>query len=62
MAEVRSPGSPLFAGGNSGRFCAHCAQSEGMTVDQVAAELLCSPSKVSRMETGQRGATATGRP
>jgi transcriptional regulator with XRE-family HTH domain len=30
----------------------------GMTVDQVAAELLCSPSKVSRMETGQRGATA----
>lgn len=30
----------------------------GLTVDQVAAELLCSPSKVSRMETGQRGATA----
>jgi Domain of unknown function (DUF5753)/Helix-turn-helix domain len=29
----------------------------GLTVDQVAAELLCSPSKVSRMETGQRGAT-----
>jgi transcriptional regulator with XRE-family HTH domain len=30
----------------------------GLTVEQVAAELLCSPSKVSRMETGQRGATA----
>jgi hypothetical protein len=29
-----------------------------MTVEQVAAELLCSPSKVSRMETGHRGATA----
>lgn len=29
----------------------------GLTVDQVAAELLCSPSKVSRLETGQRGAT-----
>src|SRR3984885_15299355 len=29
----------------------------GLTVDQVAAQLLCSPSKVSRMETGQRGAT-----
>lgn len=29
-----------------------------MTVDQVAERLLCSPSKVSRMETGQRGATA----
>jgi transcriptional regulator with XRE-family HTH domain len=30
----------------------------GLTVDQVATELLCSASKVSRMETGQRGATA----
>jgi transcriptional regulator with XRE-family HTH domain len=29
----------------------------GLTVDQVAELLLCSPSKVSRMETGQRGAT-----
>jgi hypothetical protein len=28
-----------------------------MTVDQVAEQLLCSSSKVSRMETGQRGAT-----
>jgi transcriptional regulator with XRE-family HTH domain len=28
-----------------------------LTVEQVAAELLCSPSKVSRMETGRRGAT-----
>lgn len=30
----------------------------GLTVEQVGARLLCSPSKVSRMETGQRGATA----
>jgi transcriptional regulator with XRE-family HTH domain len=29
----------------------------GMTVDQVAERLLCSPSKVSRLETGQRGAS-----
>ncbi len=29
----------------------------GLTVEQVAEKLLCSPSKVSRMETGQRGAT-----
>ena len=29
----------------------------GMTVEQVAERLLCSPSKVSRMETGQGGAT-----
>jgi len=26
-----------------------------MTVEQVAQELLCSPAKISRMETGQRG-------
>jgi transcriptional regulator with XRE-family HTH domain len=31
---------------------------QGLTVEQVAELLLCSPSKVSRMETGQRGATA----
>jgi transcriptional regulator with XRE-family HTH domain len=30
----------------------------GMTVEQVADALLCSPSKVSRLETGQRGASA----
>jgi transcriptional regulator with XRE-family HTH domain len=30
----------------------------GLTVEQVADSLLCSPSKVSRMETGQGGATA----
>jgi transcriptional regulator with XRE-family HTH domain len=29
----------------------------GLTVEQVAEQLLCSPSKVSRMETGQRAAT-----
>lgn len=31
---------------------------KGWTVEHVAVELLCSTSKVSRMETGQRGATA----
>jgi transcriptional regulator with XRE-family HTH domain len=30
---------------------------QALTVEQVAERLLCSPSKVSRMETGQRGAT-----
>jgi transcriptional regulator with XRE-family HTH domain len=29
----------------------------GMTIEQVAERLLCSPSKVSRMETGQRSVT-----
>jgi transcriptional regulator with XRE-family HTH domain len=32
--------------------------SAGLTVEQVAERLLCSTSKVSRMETGQRGASA----
>jgi transcriptional regulator with XRE-family HTH domain len=31
--------------------------AQGLTVEQAADQLLCSPSKVSRMETGQRGAT-----
>lgn len=30
----------------------------GMTVDQVADQLLCSASKISRLETGRRGASA----
>src|SRR3954471_6829049 len=29
--------------------------STGMTVEQVAERLLCSPAKISRIETGQRG-------
>lgn len=32
--------------------------ARGWTVEQLAQELLCSPSKVSRMETGQRNASA----
>jgi transcriptional regulator with XRE-family HTH domain len=31
--------------------------ARGLTVEQVSEQLLCSPSKVSRMETGHRGAT-----
>ena len=33
-------------------------QRAGLSVNQAAKELLCSPSKVSRLETGQRGASA----
>jgi transcriptional regulator with XRE-family HTH domain len=32
--------------------------AHGWTVEQVAQELLCSPSKISRLETGHRGASA----
>ncbi|MEU6429238.1 helix-turn-helix transcriptional regulator [Microbispora sp. NPDC046973] len=32
-------------------------QDANMTVEKAAEELLCSPAKISRMETGQRGAS-----
>ncbi|MEV4326650.1 helix-turn-helix transcriptional regulator [Microbispora rosea] len=32
-------------------------QEAGITVERAAEELLCSPAKISRMETGQRGAS-----
>jgi transcriptional regulator with XRE-family HTH domain len=31
---------------------------QGLTLEQVAEHLLCTPSKISRMETGQRGITS----
>jgi transcriptional regulator with XRE-family HTH domain len=55
MAEVRSP---TVRRRELGALLRALRTGRGMTVDQVAAVLLCSPSKVSRMETGQRGATA----
>lgn len=59
MSEVRSSGgSPTVRRRELGALLRALRQDRGLTVEQVAAELLCSPSKVSRMETGQRGATA----
>lgn len=55
MSEVRSP---TLRRRELGARLRALRNGRGLTVDQVAAELLCSPSKVSRMETGQRGATA----
>ena len=55
MPEVRSP---TVRRRELGALLRALRTERGLTVDQVAAELLCSPSKVSRMETGQRGATA----
>ncbi len=55
MPEVRSP---TVRRRELGTLLRALRTERGMTVEQVAAELLCSPSKVSRMETGQRGATA----
>jgi transcriptional regulator with XRE-family HTH domain len=54
VPEVRSP---TVRRRELGALLRSLRQARGMTVDQVAAELLCSPSKVSRMETGSRAAT-----
>jgi transcriptional regulator with XRE-family HTH domain len=59
MAEVRgSTGSPTVRRRELGATLRALRLDRGLTVDQVAEHLLCSSSKVSRMETGQRGATA----
>jgi transcriptional regulator with XRE-family HTH domain len=58
VPEARtSTGSPTVRRRELGALLRSLRTERGLTVDQVAAELLCSPSKVSRMETGQRGAT-----
>src|ERR1700761_4286980 len=58
VPEARtSTGSPTVRRRELGALLRALRNERGLTVDQVATELLCSPSKVSRMETGQRGAT-----
>ncbi len=54
MPEVRSP---TVRKRELGTLLRALRNERGLTVEQVAGRLLCSPSKVSRMETGQRGAT-----
>jgi transcriptional regulator with XRE-family HTH domain len=55
LAETRR--SPTLRRRELGRRLRSLRLERDMTVEQVAEQLLCSPSKVSRMETGQRGAT-----
>ena len=54
MPEVRSP---TLRRRELGTRLRAMRLTHGLTAEQVAEELLCSPSKVSRMETGQRAAT-----
>jgi len=54
VPEVRSP---ALQRRELGALLRALRNDRGLTVEQVAERLLCSPSKVSRMETGQ-GATA----
>lgn len=60
MPDARSStgSSPTVRRRELGALLRRLRNERGMTVEHVAAALLCSPSKVSRMETGQRGATA----
>ena len=53
MPEVRSP---TLRRRELGALLRALRNAKGLTVEQVAERILCSPSKVSRMETGQ-GAT-----
>ncbi|HZR52957.1 MAG TPA: helix-turn-helix transcriptional regulator [Streptosporangiaceae bacterium] len=55
MAEVRSP---TVRRRELGALLRSFRIEQGLTVEQVAGRLLCSSSKVSRMETGRRGVTA----
>src|SRR5215469_1317170 len=54
VPEVRSP---TLRRRELGALLRSLRLAQGLTVEQVAEHLLCSPSKVSRLETGQRGAT-----
>jgi transcriptional regulator with XRE-family HTH domain len=56
--SVPSSSSPTVRRRELGARLRALRNERGLTVEQLAEELLCSPSKVSRMETGQRGASA----
>ena len=55
MGEARSP---VLRRRELGAKLRALRAEAGMTVEQVAESLLCSPSKVSRLETGHRSASA----
>lgn len=55
MPEVRSP---TVRRRELGAFLRALRTEQGFTLEQVAEHLLCTPSKVSRMETGRRGITS----
>jgi transcriptional regulator with XRE-family HTH domain len=51
-------GSPTVRRRELGALLRRLRTDRDWTVDYVAQQLLCSPSKISRMETGHRGASA----
>jgi transcriptional regulator with XRE-family HTH domain len=50
-------GSPTVRRRELGTLLRKLRNEKGLKVEQVADALMCSPSKISRMETGHRGAT-----
>ena len=56
--EVPGASSPTVRRRELGARLRALRTEKGWTVEQVAEQLLISPSKVSRLETGQRGASA----
>ena len=55
--EVAETRNPALRRRELGALLRTLRTERGLTIEQVAEELLCSPSKVSRLETGQRGAS-----
>ncbi len=58
MTGVPASGSPTVRRRELGTLLRALRTRKGWTADQVADRLMFSPSKVSRLETGQRGASA----
>ena len=56
-ATTVAEGSPTVRRRELGAPLRKLREDQGMSVKQVTEYLLCSPSKVSRIETGHRGAT-----
>ena len=55
---MHAPGSPTVRRRELGALLKALRNRRGWTAEQVAERLVISPSKVSRLETGQRGASA----
>ena len=53
--QVTASGTPTVRRRELGALLRALRSDSGLTIDEVAQQLLCSPSKISRMETGLRG-------
>lgn len=57
MIATAQSQNPIVARRELGASLRRLRRAAGMTVEEVAGHLLCSPTKVSRIETGQRAAS-----